>query len=229
MIFRVLRLIPAVITASVLGSLLANADLSLTLDSSTTINGTHTLPANTLVAKIQDISTNVVQIPLSSNLQSGSGQFISAWGFNLASTFTDYAHLAFSQVSKTNASFADTTSATSAGTNLTGNSVGSFKVFLDWTGSNHGFGPGGVVTYKLTYTGSSTFGTSLFNTVNSKGFYDGVKVQGFSSGAGSTDFGNTTGPSVLSTPEPGAIALGLSGLTSVGLVRLISRRQSRSA
>jgi hypothetical protein len=168
---------------------------------------------------------------MTSNLKAGSGEFVSDWGFNLKTSFTDFSKISFSPVSDANASFADTTS---AGAALTFNpaSIGKFNIFFDWTGSNHAFGPGGVVVYDLIYTGAQTFNASLFNATSDNGagsYFTAAKIQGIPPSGQSGELGNTTGPTVTAVPEPGTTVLAFTGLISLGALGMNARRRSRAA
>jgi len=192
----------------------ASADIIYNV--STPINGT--TPSGTLQASFVDKSAGVVELKMTSNL-SATGEFVMDWGFNVVPTFTDFAHLAISKVSTTNATFANTAVAgpTDDANTFNPSSIGKFDVLFDWKGSNHGFGPGGVVVYDFKYTGSQTFDTATFVAQSTGGsvplapFYTAAKIAGIPSGGQSGELGNVHGP-LAPTPEPSSLALGFLGI-----------------
>jgi hypothetical protein len=198
----------------------------------TPVNGS--TPSGTLSAEVKDVSAGVVDVTLTSNLTSGSGQFIADWGLNYQTTFTDYSNLSISFVTSTGgASKADTVTSGSPSA-FDPTSIGNFNLIFAWTGSDHTFGPGSSVTYKLTYSGSQTFNADTFIAQSMGGsnsnapFYSAAKVAGISGGGpGSGELANLNGPMSV-TPEPSTLLIG--GFGALGFLGYaLRRRMSRSA
>jgi hypothetical protein len=212
-----------------------SASADIVYDVSTPINGT--TPVGTLTAEFDDKSSGVVDLTMTFNNHAGStGEFISDWGFNVKSTFTDFAHLAISTVSKTIGHYADTAVAGPSDDSQTFNptSIGKFDVLFKWTGSDHTFIPGGKVVYEFKYTGTQTFDASTFDAVSSGGsvahapFYTAAKIAGIPPGGNSGELGNYTGPHTPLKPVPEPSTLALAGLGGLGLISYRWRKRSRA-
>ena len=202
----------------------SNVSADLTFAVATPINGT--TPLGTLNAAFVDNGAGIVDLTMTSNLSNAS-EFISHWGFNYVSTFTDVSNLAvIFQSSTGTVRLADTVNTTLNNGTFHPPSVGKFDLVFAWTGSDHSFGPSSSITYELIYTGSQTFNSSTFDATSSGGsisgapFYSAAKIQGIPRGGQSGELGNNTGPggeetTQLVVPEPSTLAIaGLGGSAS---------------
>jgi hypothetical protein len=199
----------------------------LTFDVATFV-GTGTTPSGTLTAEVKDISSGVVDVTLTSNLTSGTSQFISDWGFNYVSTFTDYTNLSIGFVSSTGGVSKADSIDSGAGSDFNPTSIGKFNLIFHWSGSDHTFGPGGSVTYQFTYTGTQTFNADTFIAQSTGGsdsqapFYSAAKVQGIGTSKGSGELANINGP-MSTTPEPSTLLIG--GFGALGFLGYSWRRR----